>query len=406
MRRILRDETGSTLIAAVLIVLAMLGLGLALMATADTQSRTSARERTREASFNVAEAAMNAQALQLARSWPSAVGAAVGTCTPAATGAACPQASAIGNGYTQGDYAVQPCASAPTTPRWQTNVYDNVANEQYWTQAIVTGNRASYDANGDGILWVRSQATTQCHTVAMVSQAAQTLTPLAFPSNVVTANWIATSNQGKKVIIDTLGSGSQPAAVVARCAGLTTAQCLNYNSSKGQVQPPAVRSDTTASATTLTTAQLDSLKAQAQAAGSYFAAGSCPTTAAQLAATQAGVPRFVEGPCNISVTGNTTVNSVASPGALIVKNGTLTLGGTVTFYGMIYMVNSTNNCGSVLTIQGNANITGVVSIDGCGGMTAGSSKTNLTNDPRAATLLRGASAANLNKNTFRVVPSS
>ena len=407
MRRLVRDETGSTLIAAVLIVFAMLAFGAALLAASDTQSQTAARERTREGSFNVAEAAMNAHALQMARVWPTA---AVGTCTPTSNTTLCPQASAVSGGYTQGDYAALPCPSAPAVPRWQTNVYDNVANEQYWTQSIVTATpaRASFDANGDGVIWLRSQSTTQCHTVAMVSQVSQTLVPIAFPQNVVTANWIETTNQGKKVIVDTLGLGGQPAAVVVRCAGLTTAQCLKYDAAKGQVQPPAVRSDSTASATTLSDAQLDSLKAQAQAAGSYFT--TCTLSATDLAAKVVGVPVFVEGPCTgasaISVTGNTTINSQANPGALIIKNGTLTLGGTLKFFGMIYMANKQNTCSWVLRTQGNANVTGVVTVDGCGGIQAGSSKTNITNDPRAATLLRGSSGANLNKNTFRVVPTN
>jgi Tfp pilus assembly protein PilX len=401
MTRRLRDETGSTLIAAVLIVIMMMGFGLALLAASDTQSKTSARERTRESSFNLAEAAMNAQALQIARTWPST---ATVSCGPAATATTCPQPTAVGTGYTSADYGAA-CVTAPTAQSWQTDVYDNALNEQYWTQAVTS--RARYDANADGVVWVRAQATTKCHTVAMVSQASQTLVPIAFPSNIVTANWFQTSNQGKKVIVDTLGSGSQPAPIVVRCAGLTPAQCLKYDANKGQVQPPAVRSDSTAAPVTLNSAQLASLTAQATAAGSYFT--TCPTTAAQLAAKVAGVPVVVEGPCpNISVTGNTTINSQASPGALIVKNGRLQLGGTVTYYGMIYMVNQQGDCypTSVLTIQGNANITGVVNVDGCGGITAGSSKTNLTNDPRASTLLKGTSGANLNKNTFRVVPTS
>jgi Tfp pilus assembly protein PilX len=399
MIRRLRDETGSSLIAAVLIVFIMMGFGAAVLAATDTQSQTSARERTREGGFNLAEAAMNAQALQMTRTWPS--NAMPSYCGPGIANAACPDPNAVGGGYTQGDYGTA-CASSPTTPAWQTMVRDNASGEQYWTQSIAS--RAAYDANADGVVWLHSQATTRCHTVAMVSQVTQNTTPLNFPQNVVTANWIATSNQGRKVIVDTLGSGNQPAPIVVRCSGLTQAQCLNYQAAKGQVQPPAVRSDSNGSSATLTDSQLASLEQQAAAAGTLFST-TCPTTAAQLVAKN-GAPVYVKGLCHVSVTGNTQINSAAQPGALIIEKGTLTLGGTLTFYGMIYAANKQGATSSVVTIQGNAQVIGAITIDGLGGLTAGSSKTNLINDPRASKLFKLTSGAKLNKNTFRVVPTS
>ena len=398
MRARLRDERGSTLIAAVLVVLAMLGIGTALLANADGQSRASAKERTRESSFNLAEAAMNAHALQLTRTWPSA---ALADCTPASSDVRCPQATAIGGGYTAGDYAVA-CAGS-TVPAWKTTVRDNVANEQRWSSAVTS--RAAYDANGDGSVWLRSTATTRCHTISMVSQVSQSQVPITFPANVVTANWFATNNQGRKVIVDTRGSAAQPAAVVVRCAGLSTADCLKYPSDKGQVQPPAVRQDASGSNSTLTTAQLAALETQAQSAGTLWPAGSCPSSAAHLA-SRYGAPVVVKGPCNISVTGNTSINTAAAPGALIIENGTLALGGNIQFYGLIYMVNQQGSTGSVLNITGTAVVNGGVAVDGAGGITAGASKTNLVFDPRASTLLKGAVGATVNKNTFRVVPTN
>lgn len=400
MSRRLRDESGMTLIAAVLIVFGMLAFGLAMLAASDTQTKTTARERTREASFNLAEAALNAQALQLTRTWPTLSAPGPASCTPTVVHDACPDAGSIQNGYATGDYAATPCVSAPTVPAWQTSIHDS-QGEAYWAQSLIT--RPAYDANGDGAVWLRSAATTRCHTVAVVSQVSQQTIPIAFPSNIVTANWFQTSNQGKKVIVDTRGSGGQPAPVVARCAGLTTAQCLNYPANKGQIQPPAVRSDSTASPTTLTDSQLAALESQAKASGSYYAG--CPT-AAQLTSPANGAPVYVKSCAVVSVGGNTMVNSPAKPGALIIETGTLSMGGTSNFYGLVYMVNKGNvsHPTPVVNIQGNAQIYGVVSVDGNGGILAGSSKANLINDPRAVGLLRGSSGARINKNTFRVVP--
>lgn len=399
MRARLRDESGMTLVAAVLFVFAMLAFGIALLAAADTQSKTSARERTREASFNLAEAALNAQALQLTRSWPSSN---LPACTPTVVDAGCPDAASLQGGYSTGDYAATPCASAPTIPAYQTSIYDNATGEQYWKQSIMTSGRPNFDSNGDGTVWIRSVATARCHSVAIVSQTSQSIIPIAFPSNVVTANWIETTNQGKKVIINTLGSGGQPAPVVTRCAGLSTAQCQNYQASKGQVSPPAIRTDTGGSTSTLTATQLAALESQAKAAGSYYAG--CPTTA-QLTAPANGAPVYIKS-CDVSVGGNLQINSATKPGALVIETGTLTLGGTVNFYGLVYMVNKGNvgHPNPVVTIGGNAQIFGVVSVDGNGGIRAGSSKSNLVNDPRAVSLLRGSTAARINKNTFRTVP--
>jgi hypothetical protein len=310
----------------------------------------------------------------------------------------CPEASAIGGGYTVGDYGVA-CPTDTSIPAWRTEVRDS-QGEQYWTSAILS--RQAYDYNGDGVVWIRSEATAKCHTVAMVTQVSSSQTPIAFPTNVITANKFATNNQGKKVIVDTLGSGGQAAPIVARCSGLTTAQCLAYPADKGQVQPPAVRADSSASSTTLSTAQLASLQAQAQASGSYY---TCTSVPSQLTSPANGAPVYIKGPCAISVSGNSQINTSAKPGALIIENGSITLGGTVNFYGLLYLVNKQNSNNYIVSIGGNAQIYGVVSVDGLGGVLAGSSKTNLVNDPRAAGLLKGSSGARANKNSFRIIPT-
>jgi Tfp pilus assembly protein PilX len=404
MRQRLRNETGSTLIAAVLVVFIMLAFGLALLAATDTQSNVSARDRTRESSFNLAEAAMNAHILQLTRAFPSASNAPSACNTTTSANTTCPQPSALEGAYAGGDYGTA-CASSPSTPAWQTMVRDS-QGEKAWLPTYAT-TRPAYDFNGDGAVWVRSQGTAKCHTIAVVSQVTQSQVPIAFPQNVVTANWFQTTNNGKKVIVDTRGSGSQPAAIVARCAGLTTAQCLNYPANKGQVQPPAVRADSTGSSTTLTASQLLSLRLQAEASGSYYAGCPSPVNSTTLSSPANGAPVYIAScPTGVHIGSNTVVNTAAKPGALIIESGTLSMDGTSNFYGLIYMVNKQGSSGALVSIGGNAQIWGIVSIDGLGGLVAGSSKTNIVNDPRASTLLRGTSGATMNKNTFRIVPTS
>ena len=407
-RRLTREESGFALIVTLMLLLVSLAIGAALVARADNQSSQSGRERTRENSFTLAESALNAQALQLSRAWPGPTTAATSptSCTPASSNTACPLASAVAGGYSSTQDFASACRTAPATPLWQTSVRDNVAGEQYWTSAVTS--RAAYDANNDGSVWVRSTASLQCQKTNMVSLASRSSVSMDFPANTISANWFATSNQGRKVIVDTLGTyatpprpASQPAPVVLRCNSAPS-PCANYQASKGQVQPPAVTTSATIPTSTLTASQILSLERQANSAGTLY---TCPSSATSLSSVN-GAPVVITGPCNLSLTGNTQINSSTTPGVLVVENGTLSLGGTVNFYGLLYMLNRQNTGGAVVTIGGNAGVQGLISVDGNGGVVAGSSKTNVVYDSRAASLLRGESGAVLNKNSFRVLPPS
>ena len=139
----LRDESGIALIQTLLLSLLMVSLGVVLVMQVSGQQRQSFQERTRESSFNLTEAALNAQVAQLARSWPATAAAAATTCDATTGGSSsCPNAAAIANGYSGGDYG----STAANAGR--TSVRDNAPGERYWTTAVTS--RAAYDANGDG----------------------------------------------------------------------------------------------------------------------------------------------------------------------------------------------------------------------------------------------------------------
>jgi Tfp pilus assembly protein PilX len=402
----IREESGFALVVTLMLLLVSLAFGIALVARADNQSSQSARERTREGSFTLAESALNAQALQLSRAWPGATATTSPTsCTPTSSNTVCPLPSAVAGGYSSQDFS-SGCRTAPSTPLWQTSVRDNVAGEQFWTSAV-TG-RAAYDANNDGTVWVRSTASVQCEKTTMVSLASRSSVQMDFPANVISANWLQTSNQGRKVIVDTLGSAatpprpaSQPAPVVLRCQNAPT-PCANYQSSKGQIQPPSVQTNATIPTSTLSATQIASLERQASSAGTLYA---CPPSSTNLSSVN-GAPVVITGPCNVSIASNTVVNSSPTPGVLVIENGTLTLGGNAVFYGLVYALNRQLTGSAVVTIGGNASVQGLISVDGNGGVIAGSSKTNVIYDSRATSLLRGEAGAVLNKNSFRVLPPS
>jgi Tfp pilus assembly protein PilX len=404
----LREESGLALIQTLMLSLLMVALGIALVMQVSGQQRESFQERTRESSFNLAEAALNAQIAQLARAWPTIASAAASSCDATTTSnSTCPTAATIANGYSGGDYG----SSAANA--WRTSLRDNATGERYWTTAVTS--RAAYDANNDGSVWVRSTTRVQGNLVSIVGLATRNVTPIDFPNNVVSANWFATNNQGRKVIVDTLGSYAQPPSVRpgpaakparlgVRCANLTRAQCLNYPADKGQVQPDTAAVDTGAATSAVSASQLQALERQAASAGTLYT--TCPSGNSSLSSVN-GAPVVIKTatPCSVSINGG-SVNTAANPGVIVVENGTLSLGGNATFYGLVYMVNQQNSSGAVVTISGNASIQGIVAVDGNGGVLAGSSKTNLIYDSRAATLLRGDSGATLDKSSFRVLPQN
>ena len=416
MKSLLRDESGFALTGALALTFVMLALGFAVVAGADTQNDVSSKERIGESSFNLAEAAIQAQAVQLSRSWPGPTDTtAPASCTPTSTDQRCPDPAAIGGGYTAADYAA-PCPSSPTTPLWTTAVRDDMGTDQYWTSAI-NGN-APRDANNNGRIWLRSTGFARCREVSIVALVSRSVIPMEFPKNAMSSNWFGTANQGRKVLLDTIGFYAkpqniqgQPGAVIVRCTGLTDTQCRGYDATRGQVKPDTVRKDTTSATTALSLAQREALERQAKSANTWYE--NCPPSGANLSSV-GGAPVYVKGasgPCAVSLGGSTVTNSSSTPGALIIENGTLTMSGTATFYGLVYAVNKQGAAGNaqstssaVVQLNGNSTIQGIIVVDGLGGIFLGSAKTNLIYDARAASVLRGDTGAVLNKNSFRVLP--
>ena len=68
--RLARDEAGFALPAAIAIVFIVMLMGMALLQTADTQTRQTRYETAGEAAFNLAESAIYAEAKQLQTTWP------------------------------------------------------------------------------------------------------------------------------------------------------------------------------------------------------------------------------------------------------------------------------------------------------------------------------------------------
>jgi Tfp pilus assembly protein PilX len=414
MRRARADE-GFALVSAIMVLVVLIGLGLGLLLFTDTQQHSATTEQARESAYSLAEAALNAQVFQLSQNWPTATTPTEGrpeSCTEGTSTSSnyCPDPGSLG---TSAGYPA--AGSCPGTEAWGSSLSNRwttyVRADGGGTEALYSSSidkiQPTYD-NGDGAVWVRAVGVANCKAVVVLSKVSRQLIPITFPTGVLSANGFATSNQGNKVIVDTSGAyaqppsirpgaSSQPGAVSVRCEGLTEAQCKNYR--KGQVSPDTSKASANPSST-LSSVQLEALKNQAKSNHTYYKTGECPASMAALT----GAPTYVEGPCNLSFTTG-TANSSTSPGFLVVVNGTFSLSGNATFYGVVYAVNAQKSSGEVVILHGSSTLQGAVDVDGRGTVGLGSSATNLIYDPRGFNLIKAYSGAVPTPNSFRVLPS-
>jgi hypothetical protein len=412
MNRLRNSESGNALVIAMFAATMMLMIGLATHSLVDQQTAQASRSNIGEAGFRLTNAALNAQMFQLGATWPSTSAKAYPTwCTSAAAAAApCPDAATLSASFNGNEYSSAACLGGTTTNGWRTAIRDNGGGATKYYDPAVVPSQPSWDANGDGSVWVRSEGTSRCKTRTAVALVALSRVPLPFPRNVITTNWLSLSNNGRKVIVDTLGSYAQPPSVrpppnaqaggvAARCVSAPS-PCVNYVASKGQISPDTTQVNSGGNATTLTDDQIAGMALQAQTAvpSTYYPAGTCPSTLT-------GQLVFVEDMTGCSTPkGNS--NSSTTPGVLVVKKGTLSFTGTGVFYGIIYMANKGNLTGAVVTLGGTTAIQGAVVVDGPGGVVAGSSGTNIVFDSRAFGLLQALANATMVPNTWRQLPAS
>jgi Tfp pilus assembly protein PilX len=406
MSRLRSDEGGWALVTALLLMTIMLGFGLSTLTLVDTQQRQSADGRRRETAFNVAEAALNAQTYQLARNWPGKGGAAntalryPSACTQASTDTRCPTTTTLQSLYSSQD----------TTPaaQWSATVRDNSGSagaETFWSEGMLSS-APTYDANGDGKLWVRSTSTASRKSRTMVALVRTEPQQEDLPRAALIAGALSISNMGKKKIIDAHGPSASTGAVSVRCTPSGATDCLGHGIGGGiknladlmslldiQISPNSATYGYTGGAA-LPADALARLKSKAIADGTYFT--SCPTSLA-------GTVVYLELTSTCSYTGNSTFNTATAPGSVIMTGGALSIGGTVNYYGVIYNANLANLSGTLVDLQGNATVQGGVVIDGLGSLTAGSSGVNLIYDDRGFAAVDSNGSAGLVQNTWREI---
>jgi len=402
----LRGETGSAVVTAIIVMTAMVSVGLASYAFVDTQTKVSAHERTRESTFNYGEGVLNAEAYVASVYWPGSAapglpdcsynGSAVTATNPVDT-TKCPTAASLSAAFTSNDY------SAGVT--WTSKVRDNVGSDacQYGTAGNACGyyysdaavNQATvahYDANGDGMVWVRSRTTVGASSrtqVALVQVQKQTL---AMPHAVLTANSV-TSNYSPKLKVNPGTSN-----VLLRCPAALAGNPAGCVSTKRSDQIPKGSLKSTNSAPALSLADLQKLRERAKSTpNSWFL--TCPTSPPP-------------GPLVFIESGNCTQASLpptsqSNPGLYVLVDGTLNISGSGDYWGLIYLVNASNRTGNVFDSNGLHKWHGAINVDGLGNVNLGtSSNTSLVFDDNVYNGLYAYVNAGIVRPSYREIRSS
>ncbi|MCW3029768.1 MAG: hypothetical protein JWN81_2979 [Solirubrobacterales bacterium] len=411
-----RNEQGFALVAAIVLLTVIMGLGLGLLLFTDNQQKASAREQASESAFNVAEAALNAQITQVSRAWPGTKGGEQPYekegCTAAnsTTTNGCPSAESMKVGYPIGSKAACPASvkdawGAASTNQWVTYVRDDKpgGNVSFFNSSVEK-EQVGYDENTDNKLWVRSVAIVQCRLVSLAALVSRQEISANFPHTVMSGNWFRTGNNGKGSEVIVEGKNPEqsgvPGEIRMRCVGFTeVSKCEEYR--EGQIANAKVNPPPGAPTPTLSTTQLAAFKQMAESEKTYYGPGNCPT------GLPSGKPVFIEGPCTVSGGKKEVGNSQESPGFLVLVNGTFELGGQAEFWGTVYLVNAQESSGVVVNIGGNSNLRGEIVVDGNGGMEVGENhQRNVEYDPRSAAELKIYAGATPTRNSFRVLTAN
>ena len=389
MNRILRDERGWALVTSFILMSVMLGLGLAVFATSDTQTKQSGRERERESRLNLTEGVLASQIFALSRNWPAQSSTKYPSfCTEASVNAEqCPQAARVRGHFNSVDF------KANST--WTVLVRDNSGTSRTFYSDGQTLAQPSWDADGDGQVWVRAEGRLGDKVRILVARVKVELLPVSFPNAPFVAGSIGVSNSGfhgARSVIDTKG-----AAGVVRCETTQPINaanpCVGYEPDKNQVNGPIIQ-DPDAPLNIVSPEMVDALRQTARANGTYYSG--CPLD-------PAGKVVFVEsGNCEYNNQNTKAdVNSKQNPGIMVIDSGTWYCQGNITWYGVIYIVNSQNSGGVVLDNTGGCTITGGVFVDGSGRLAIGANAPNLIYDPTMVLNATAYGTAGIVQNTWR-----
>ena len=400
MSRRLRDERGTAIVLAIVLMTMMVGVGLAAYSVVDTQQNQTMKERQRESSFNLAEAALNSQSFVLSRRWagaPTSFGPGTPTCSSSSAPAVyCPDPAQLASAYNSPDYAVG------TT--WKTTVYDDTTGPFYDSAVIeakdATGAdlTAHWDANANRVVWVKAETTVRGRPRTLVALVQVQEHVEFLPKRVILAGQFELTPNGNGVYIKTNPDATSQHPVTLRC-NLSSPDCSEYTPDKTrpQLDPPgAIEGQQFVGKDAIEDDVKERLKERAIADGRFYD-GVCPTDE-QLT----GKVVWVQGCAEGKYTKNNIWNADGNGGILIWADGYLELGGKSDFWGIVYHLNNEDSSDDeLLRLRGGLTIHGGAFVDGPGGIDVGSNRVNITYDERAFVSVSSYGSASIVQNSWR-----
>jgi hypothetical protein len=415
----LRREDGIAVTIAVVLMSFMLILGLSAAIFVDGQSKQTAKQRQRETSFNVAEAGLNAQVTLISHHWAGTNGVT----TPGVAFTQCPGGTFCpSNAELTG---MVPSADTKVPVVWRTNVYDNSGGLAGHFADSRVGSQCGCDANGDGKVWVRAEATVRNKQRVLVSLVQKQTQAESVPHAALISGSLSILNNGLHAgaIIES-GDG----VVAVRCSmppwpatETSSSPCLGQPQGRSPTQTQDKWTDLLSNQITGFSGavqgypptpvfgqdQIYRFIATAKAESTYYT--SCRTTLA-------GHVVVVDAPVACSYTGTAEWNTQADPGFLLFlnANSTLSLSGSTVYNGIVYHGNMgtppilgspAQSSAALIMTSGTTLIRGGVIIEGPGRMEAGESGLNIQFDDHGYDAVRSLADAAIIQNSWREIQS-
>lgn len=459
-----RAEEGWALVTAVALMAIMLVMGLAGMAKVDFGSNQNRQAREREASLNLAEGVLYAQAFTLARKWP---GASVETryrfpaiCRSSNsldTERQCPNRDNIEATNSQAKAgAAFRSVEFLKEGKWTTRVRDNYGqlattyDTRFAADNVTLTNGAlacpqvpcAFDFNDDKAMWVEARSEVRGEPRKVVALMKLEMIQESVPRVGIAAGAIALTNNGA-ASYDVTGASATVNCTPDPPAPNSRSTCTNYKS-YSQVTPAPVRGS---GQNFMTPEQIERFRERAEIDKTYYPASysGCPPLHGQVVfierieATQkcdynpnpsgSTVPTQVAmcnpAPPAYSGMQHPCVNQLTKPGIVIVRCGGFTTSSNWTYVGVVYFVNgsdgkcapgqvkgttpaSCSNSGGnevIFESSGGAGIWGALAVDGNACIRLGSnSQLQVLFDPNVFNAVSSYGTVGLVQNTWRELP--
>jgi Tfp pilus assembly protein PilX len=352
-------DSGSALLIAVMVMSLILVLGLAMLSITDTQTEQSGVERVRESAFNLADGALQQQSFVLSgKGWPrTAAAAPPAQCDQSSSSRSCPSPGALVPATGRGLFSDPDYAHGTT---WTTTVRDNVGVGGQTYGPAVDAN-PTWDANGDGHVWVKATAKVGGRARTVVALLRRDAIPLMLPKAVLVAGALDVGQNGQSPVITT--DATTPP--VLRCAGYG-AGCAEYIRSGGK-KSPQIAPDAVSYAPPGFPDRLIGADTVAKLIDTATTYTRCPTEQEAQGIVVVDVPDTTT--CRF--TGNGTFNSPSTPGVLIMRRGSLEFAGGGQFHGLLLHLNDgarvAPGAQDCISLTGTVDVHGGVIIEGrCG----------------------------------------